>query len=324
MKGDASTRGGAKAAAAKKPFEGIPIDWGSIAPLRLRARAIAEGLYAGEHRSARRGPGVEFFGQRPYVPGDDLRFFDKRSLLRHGKLMIREFETETDRSLWIVVDATTSMTFRGSGPGAKLAYAALIAAAMARVAVATGDPVGLGFIGGENARLVPARAGGEAFERVVGALEALRGGGDLANDPRALDRAIGPVAERARRGSTIVFLSDLIDLPPQAEAAIGALATRGRTVVVGQILDPDEETLPYEGHSRFRSLEGGAVVEADPATIRPYYEERLAKHRAMWSTDLRRRGGDLVRATSSLPPGEVIRALLGSISGGSAFARRET
>ena len=149
-------------AALERPFEGIPIDWGTIAPLRLRARAIAEGVYAGEHRSARKGAGVEFGGQRPYVPGDDLRFFDKRSLLRHGKLMIREFETETDRALWVLVDATKSMSFRGSGPGAKLAYAGLLAAALARVAVATGDPVGIAFVGGVGAKLVPARSGSEA------------------------------------------------------------------------------------------------------------------------------------------------------------------
>lgn len=297
-------------------FEGIPIDWGDIAPLRLRARAVAEGVYAGEHRSARRGPGVEFFGQRPYVPGDDLRFFDKRSLLRHGKLMIREFETETDRALWILVDATASMAFRGAGPGAKIAYAALVAAALARVAVATGDPVGLGFIGGVGARLVPARAGAEAFERVVWALSALKAGGDIANDDAAFERALGPVAERARRGATIVLLSDLLDLPPRAERAVAALATRNRSIVVGQVLDPDEETLPYEGHSRFQALEGDAVVEADPATIRALYLERLAALRARWDGDLAARGGALVRATSSLPAADVVRQLLAAFVGG--------
>ena len=60
-----------------------------------------------------RAPGVEFGGQRPYVPGDDLRFFDRRALLRHDKLMVREFETETDRALWLCLDATASMSFRG-------------------------------------------------------------------------------------------------------------------------------------------------------------------------------------------------------------------
>ena len=90
------------------------IDWGKLAPLRLRARAIAEGLYAGAHRSARKGAGIEFGGHREYTPGDDLRWLDRRSLLRHDRLLTRQFETETDRALRLVVDATRSMAYRGS------------------------------------------------------------------------------------------------------------------------------------------------------------------------------------------------------------------
>lgn len=43
------------------------VDWGSLAPLRLRARLVAEGVYAGSHRSARRGSGVEFEIGRAHV-----------------------------------------------------------------------------------------------------------------------------------------------------------------------------------------------------------------------------------------------------------------
>src|ERR1700692_3667798 len=95
------------------------LDWGELAPLRLRSRQVAEGVYAGMHRSARRGAGVEFGGYREYVPGDDLRWLDRRSLLRHERLIVRQFETETDRALCLVVDASASMSFRGKGaPGA--------------------------------------------------------------------------------------------------------------------------------------------------------------------------------------------------------------
>ena len=34
------------------------VDWGSLAPLRIRARMVAEGVWAGAHRSARKGAGV--------------------------------------------------------------------------------------------------------------------------------------------------------------------------------------------------------------------------------------------------------------------------
>ena len=115
---------------AARPAKGLrrSIDWGSIAPLRIRARMVAEGVYAGAHRSARKGAGVEFGGHRAYVAGDDLRHLDVRSLLRHDHLLVRQFETETDRALRLVVDASASMGYRGSrAPGAKLAFAALIA-----------------------------------------------------------------------------------------------------------------------------------------------------------------------------------------------------
>ena len=239
------------------------LDWGGLAPLRLRSRQVAEGVYAGGHRSARRGAGVEFGGHREYAPGDDLRWLDRRSLLRHERLLVRQFETETDRALRLVVDATASMGYRGKlAPGAKLAFAAVVAAALARIAVASGDPVGLTFLGGgPSVRNVPVSGGREAFERIIGTLEAVEAGGDATVDGKLLERALSGIARSARRGSIVVVLSDLIDLPPGAADHISAISSRGRVVSVVQTLDPDEARLPFEGTVRLRALEGGSVVD---------------------------------------------------------------
>src|SRR5262245_30321667 len=132
------------------------LDWGELVPLRLHARNVADGAYAGSHRSPRRGSGIEFGGHRNYVPGHDLRWLDRHALMRHGRLMIREFETETERALFLIVDASLSMGFRSpKAPGAKLAYAAVLAAAMTRIAIAGGDPVALDWIGGSDRRALP-------------------------------------------------------------------------------------------------------------------------------------------------------------------------
>lgn len=293
----------------------IEVDWGELAPLRLRARTVAEGVYAGMHRSVRRGAGVEFGGQRPYVPGDDLRFFDKRSLLRHDRLMVREFETETDRALWLVVDATLSMGFRGGGKASKYAYAALLAAALARVALASGDPVGLVVLGGEGVPPVAASASNETFDRIVFALEAGRVAGDWSERGLELRRALVPIHERARRGATIVLLSDLIDLPAGATSDIGALATRGRRAYAVMVLSPEEADLPFSEHARFKSLEGGVIVDADPAAVREAYLENLRQHRDAWARDLVGRGGSLVSATTSREPVPVVRELLLAVRG---------
>lgn len=293
----------------------FPIDWGELVPLRLKARAIAEGVYAGMHRSIRKGAGIEFGGQRPYVPGDDLRFFDRRSLLRHDRLMVREFETETDRALWLCVDATASMSYRGEGaPGAKLAYAALIAAALTRVALATGDPVGLLWIGGEGTHALPAMAGREAFERIVGVLESASAAGDVSADGPAIERTLAPIARRARRGAVVLLLSDLIDLPASARSSFLSLATGGRTLLSLQVLDPAEATLSFKGNVRLRALEGGAVVEADADAVREAYRAKLEELTGTWSRELAARGGRLLRSTTTDPPAEVVRSIMRAIA----------
>ncbi len=287
------------------------LDWGSLAPLRIRARLVAEGVYAGAHRSARKGAGVEFGGHRAYVPGDDLRHLDVRSLLRHDHVLVREFETETDRALRLVVDATASMGYRGpSARGAKLAWASLVAAALARVAVRSGDPVGLGFIGGaRNARPVPVSGGREAFERCIDALEAQRAEGDVAVDSAMLDRALSGLARAARRGSVVVVLSDLLDLPADAAERVSAIATRGRVLVVVQVLDPDEASFPFEETVRLKALEGSITVESD-GEAKPRYLAALGALQERYRRALIARGAALLTMTTDRDPVAAVRAIL--------------
>lgn len=287
------------------------IDWGKLAPLRLRARAVADGVYAGGHRSPRRGAGVEFGGHRNYVPGDDLRWLDRRALMRHGKLLVREFETETDRALRLLIDASRSMAYRSPGaPGAKLAFGALVSAALARIALGAGDPVALDWIGGAERRRLPAMGGREAFERIVGALETVEPGGDLSLDLGAVDRALVPIARHARRGSVVVLLSDLVDLPDGTLDQFASLAARGRTLVVVRVLDPAEASFPFEGPVRLRASEGDALVETDATEVKAAYLSALDAIATAWQDRLLERGGRLIRAVTTDDPVAVVRAVV--------------
>jgi len=294
----------------------LPIDWGAISPLKLRAQLVAEGVYAGMHRSRRRGPGVEFGGQRPYVPGDDLRFLDRRSLLRHDRLMVRQFETDTDRALWLCLDASASMAFRSpDAPGAKLAYAALLGAAMTRIAVSGQDPVGLLWIGGDEAQQgIRAGFGHAAFERIVSRLETTVAGGDLSDDIDAVDRCVRLMARRAGRGSIIVVLSDLIDLHDEALSNLVTLGSGPRLVVLVQVLDPCERDLSYRGKVRLRAIEGDREVVTDADAVRGLYRERLAAHTDACRQMVERQGGRLVQACTTDDPVAVVRRVLHAIA----------
>lgn len=287
------------------------LDWGAFAPLRLRARHVADGVYAGAHKSPRRGSGIEFGGHRAYTPGDDLRYVDRHALMRHDTLLIREFETETDRDLWLVVDATKSMSFTGPGaPGPKYGFAALLAAALAYIAVRGGDRVALDFLGGNDARALPPRGGHEAFERVVTALEAVEPDGDLSQDREALERALAGAQRGARRGAVQIVLTDLLDLPAGSLEALNALTTRGRALELIQVLSPAERDFPFEGAVLLRSLEGRNVVETDAALSRQAYLAALAASQRAAEAELVPRGGRLLSCATSDAPEELVRRIL--------------
>jgi uncharacterized protein (DUF58 family) len=292
------------------------LDWGAFAPLRLKARSLADGVYAGNHKSPRRGSGVEFGGHRAYTPGDDLRYIDRHALMRHGTLLIREFETETDRDLWLFVDATKSMSYVGpGGPGPKYAFAALLAAALAYIAVRTGDRVALDFLGGKNARSIPPRAGRDAFERVVAALEDVEPDGDLSADRGPVEQALGQAQRSARRGAIQVVLTDLLDLPPGSLEALTTLTTRGRSLQVIQVLAPAERDFPFEGAVLLRSLEGKNIVETDAALSRQKYLATLAAAQQAAERELLPRGGRLRTCVTSDAPEELVRKILSNQAG---------
>ncbi|HVW30035.1 MAG TPA: DUF58 domain-containing protein [Polyangiaceae bacterium] len=295
------------------------LDWGKLAPLRLRARAIAEGVYAGAHRSRRRGSGVEFGGHRSYVPGDDLRFLDRRATMRHGKLIVRQFETETDRGLRLIVDASQSMAYRSeSAPGAKLAFAALVGAALCRVALASADTVSLDFIGGEHAPPLPAMGGLEAFDRLTEILAAVEPSGDASAGVALLDAALDSVARRSRRGTAIVVLSDFIDLPDGAAERLAALCSGGKVVVGVRVLDPVEVSFPFTGPVLLRASEGGAHVETDGTSARAGYLSALAEKMASYRDKLVEQGGRFVEVTTADDPVLAVQDVLAAIGGPSA------
>lgn len=303
------------------------VNWGALAPLRLRAKEVSSGLYFGHHRSQHRGAGVEFDSHRDYVPGDDLRRLDYRALVRHERLLVRQFETETDRRLCFLVDATRSMAYSSpKAKASKLAYAGLLTAALTRIAATSGDLVTLDWLGGQSAggnspAGLSAIGGRLAFERVVEAFEQLRAGeAEPGADQTTLarssfERQLYSVAKAARRGSIIVLFSDLVDLPEVAAAEFATLGNRQRSTVVVRVLDPVEAKFPFRGVVRLKSSTGTHVVETDAGVARAGYLQAMAQVSETWRSALVAHNGRLVECTTDDDPVAVLRAILNQEQG---------
>ena len=107
--------------------------------LSIRAKKIFAGLSQGTSPTARLGASVEFSDLRRYSPGDDFRYIDWNAFARLDELFLKLFHEEGDVCLYLLIDASSSMSF---GHPAKLVYAKRLAAALAYVALSDLNRVG--------------------------------------------------------------------------------------------------------------------------------------------------------------------------------------
>jgi len=70
-------------------------------------------MYAGRMPAMRRGAGHDLFSMRDYQPQDDLRYIDWKATARSRRLTVREFTSEDEKRITIVLD--TRLPRVGSG-----------------------------------------------------------------------------------------------------------------------------------------------------------------------------------------------------------------
>lgn len=124
---------------------------------------------AGRSLVRRRGAGTEIRELREHVSGDPFKAIAWKATARAGKLMVRELESDLQRTRYVVLDV--SGTMRGGPPGSrKLDHAIEGAAAIARIGLAQGDRVGLVVVDGRVLAHVPALDGPHHHLAIVDAL----------------------------------------------------------------------------------------------------------------------------------------------------------
>jgi uncharacterized protein (DUF58 family) len=234
----------------------------TMPPLLADASHLAATVVLGAHGRRRSGMGDEFWQYRPMAVGDEARMIDWRRSARSDGQFIKEKEWQAAQSVLIWVDDSQSMTFSGDPDRVtKSDRARLLALAMSVLLVRGGERVGLSSIG-----QLP-RSGPVQLVRIAEALTSEQTTGDYGvPETKGL-----PFRSRA------IFVSDFMgDLAP-VEAALAKAADRGVRGAMLQVLDPTEESFPFDGRTIFESMGGSLRHETLKAgDLRGRYLERLA------------------------------------------------
>jgi uncharacterized protein (DUF58 family) len=274
----------------------------------INAQRIAQTVAHGLHGRRRAGPGETFWQFRQFQSSDTLRQIDWRRSASSDHLYVREREWEAAHTVWLWPDLSASMNFRSHlSSTTKRDRALLLTLATAELLVRGGERVAL--LG-----LTSPTASRKATTRMAEAI--------LAHEDAPTLQASQPPKVLLQRFSGAVIFSDFLDPIAQTRAHIEQLAADGATGHLIEIVDPAEETLPYEGRTEFLSPDGGQRWVADRVqSLRDKYKERLAAHRAELMEMARRLGWSFLVHHTDRSPSEPLLSLIMRMHGGAGDHR---
>ncbi len=225
----------------------------SLRVLRIMCRRFFRGQQMGVRRSAQKGSSLEFSDFREYNAGDDLRFIDWNLYARLDRLFVKLYHDEQSLNVYVLVDASRSMTF-GSPP--KFDYARKVAAAIAYIACNNEDTVRLFTFGSEGlGERSPPGSRGSQVPRMFRFLE--KTGADGGS---ALARAVDAFSVEHRKPGVVYVVSDLF-LEDAHEAALRKLRHSRHEVNLIHLLDEEEVHPGYAGLWKLQDSETGAIRE---------------------------------------------------------------
>ena len=308
-----NTRAGASAApppndrSTDRPDLLAPLHVSSLGRLDFVARGIVDGFLIGLHRSPHRGFSVEFAENKPYSPGDDVRFVDWKMFGRSDRYYIKQFEEETNLRAYLLLDTSKSMDWVSdeSKYVRKLEYARLLAASLSVLLLRQGDAVGLLAFDSEIQAHVPPRGVLRHLNRLVRELEKLAGSGGT-----EAERALRDVSMRLRRRGLVILMSDLLVDPQATRDALHFLSHRGHEVLVFHLMDPAERELPAAGDALFYDPETDEELRTSSSALRKEYGHAVAESISEWRRECSRMGADYELVTTDVPIGRVLRRYL--------------
>jgi uncharacterized protein (DUF58 family) len=283
-----------------------PSELERFSDLLVFARSTVEGYFAGKHKSPFRGSSVEFADYKEYIPGDDPKRIDWRVYGRSRRLFVRQFEAETDMSVYLLVDVSASMDYAGANSQSKYLLAARIAAALAYLMIHQGDKVALVLFSEDLKQFLPPGGTRRHLHHIIRELESVQPayGTGTAN-------ALAECDPLFKRRGKLVVLSDIWDDTEQTFEALSRFLHRKFEILLLHVAHPHEMDLPDVAMARFHDMETHEEIEVEPEEIRAAYRAASRTRSAALAREANSRGITYALVDSTRPYLDAIEAYLG-------------
>ncbi len=233
-------------------------------------------LNYGLQRSKQKGLGSEFYGMRKYVFGDQFRLIDWKASARFQQLIVKEYETERDVTVMILVDSSETMA-GGAIENTKFEYAIRACMLLTKVALTRRDSVGVfTFSDKKNFNFLKPNSGDEYFYQVLDFVARVKPEGKC-----RIVEAVDFFARRFQKRSLVFIISDLESNPKEISQAIKKLVPFNHTIIIINPFSPW-----FEIHEIDLSSTDKALAEA--------ISEEMMEHIVIIKQDFRNLGINLI------------------------------
>lgn len=266
--------------------------------------------------------GLDFHDYRAYTPGDSLADLDWKLLGRTDRCYVRRYRRQTDLQVYVMLDATASMGFRGLNrhglplPAAeapsKYEAGCLLAAAIAFLTLRQSDRAGLGIFAKKLVHHLPPAGTPSHLQKMCVTLEKntlFPGLGDLTGSLKQV-QAVLP-----RRG-LIVLIADLLDEPAAFFEGVAPLRHAGHEIIVLQMLTDQERDLGRISMSgrqpslKLVDMETQQAVPTDLRKVSKGYAALMEQHLEQLRQGCASRGIDHQLVCTTDQPAEALRQYL--------------
>lgn len=258
-------------------------------------------LNYGLQRSKQKGLGSEFYGMRKYVYGDQFRLIDWKASARTQKLIVKEFESERDVSVMILVDSSSTMA-GGAIENTKFEFAIRACMLLTKVALTRRDKVGVfTFSDKKNFNFLKPGGGQDHFYQVLDFVARVKPQGKC-----KIVEAIDFFTRRFQKRSLLFIISDLESDTKEFKMAIRKLVPFNHTIMIINPFSPW-----FEIHEIDLSTTDKALAEA--------ISEEMMEHILTIKQEVRNLGVNLITVGPDDMMHQVLQNYLEAKKKGSAY-----
>lgn len=259
-----------------------------VRAIDLASRRLVQAGLAGQYLSAFRGSGMQFREFRQYVYGDDVRHISWNVSARTQELVLKTFEEERERTLFLIVDCSASLR-KGPWAEQKAERLAEVAATLALSAAEANDKIGLLLYTDRVEKVVPPKKGKSHLLRIIRDILAFEPQGSKTNPNVALKQ----IDQVLKKESIVVLLSDLEVIPD--DRVLRRTTSLHEFFAIG-VDHPQEWEIPEYGFIEMQTAESLRPVTLDTssAAMRDYLKNFGLTRKNVAHETFKRNGVDLV------------------------------